>query len=202
MRRGSAAGQGNGAHGPASVAPAPALVEVGAIVRAAATRFRERWPSRELHCRVDDTHLPVDGDPVLLRRALENLVDNARKYSDRDKPITIEVRAPRLVDFQILLEGRLRGDAGKGCACPCERRDKGCNLIEYLILFLFHGYYFFFRTCIPSNRATRHQSTSIRRLDHVRPEPTTTRITTSPGASSSQCSESTLGAPAAPVFPR
>jgi two-component system OmpR family sensor kinase len=61
------------------------------LVDAAALRFGERWPSRTLAR--DDGHddLVIDGDPIWLRRALDNLVDNARKYSPDDAAITVSV---------------------------------------------------------------------------------------------------------------
>ena len=46
------------------------------------------------------------------------------------------------------------------------------------------------------------QSTSMQTLAHASPAPTTATSTTSPGAKSSQCCDSTLGAPALAVFPR
>jgi len=74
------------------------------LVDAAALRFGERWPGRTLarddgrdvlvDNLVDD--LVIDGDPIWLRRALDNLVDNARKYSPDDAVITVSVGAAEL----------------------------------------------------------------------------------------------------------
>ena len=65
------------------------------LVDAAALRFGERWPGRTLarkDAREDGRDdLVIDGDPIWLRRALDNLVDNARKYSPDDAAITVSV---------------------------------------------------------------------------------------------------------------
>jgi len=61
------------------------------LVEATAARFRSRWPERELVCRLPDERIAVDVDPVLVRRALDNLLDNARKYSPDDRPIVLSV---------------------------------------------------------------------------------------------------------------
>ena len=74
------------------------------LVEAAQLRFGERWPGRTLTCReapgataaprADD--LVIDGDPIWLRRALDNLVDNARKYSPDHAAIAIVVAEAEL----------------------------------------------------------------------------------------------------------
>jgi two-component system, OmpR family, sensor kinase len=59
------------------------------LVDAAALRFGERWPSRTLAREDAGDELVIDGDPIWLRRALDNLVDNARKYSPDHASITV-----------------------------------------------------------------------------------------------------------------
>jgi signal transduction histidine kinase len=74
----------------------------------AAQRFVARHPGRVLDKRGDHAsdHV-VDCDPVLLRRAIDNLLDNAAKYSDKDQPVTfaIENGSPERVAFAIIDKG-------------------------------------------------------------------------------------------------
>ena len=74
----------------------PVVIDVGELVEATTARFAERWPGRRLACHAGAAGLAVDADPVLLRRALDNLVDNARKYSADDAPIALGVSRAEL----------------------------------------------------------------------------------------------------------
>jgi two-component system OmpR family sensor kinase len=85
-------------------------VEMKDLVEAATRRFRERWPNRELLCRVPDQDLVVEGDPVVLRRVVDNLIDNAHKYSPQGKPIALlversEIRGSPGVRVDVVDEG-------------------------------------------------------------------------------------------------
>lgn len=63
---------------------------IGEPVEAAIARFSARWPTRELaYVRTGEAAI-VDGDPALIRRVLDNLLDNARKYSDDRIEIRVE----------------------------------------------------------------------------------------------------------------
>jgi two-component system, OmpR family, sensor kinase len=67
-------------------------VEIGALVDEVTKRFRERY-GRTIAVKMPDEAISVIADKVMLRRVIDNLVDNARKYSPEDKPISIEVDA-------------------------------------------------------------------------------------------------------------
>jgi signal transduction histidine kinase len=71
-------------------------VEAREIVERAAERFRAAAPDRP----------GLDADPALLRRALDNLLDNARKYADGPAPVRLLARR---VDGGLEVEVRDQG---------------------------------------------------------------------------------------------
>jgi len=79
------------------------------LVDAARARFEKRLPQRRLHCHVDGAAPDIDADPNLLRRVLDNLLDNAAKFSDPDT--TIELGATPGPDGALVLAVK---DAGIG----------------------------------------------------------------------------------------
>lgn len=63
------------------------------LLTASVTRFRKHHPERRLECSID-TELPMlELDPVLVRRALDNLLDNAAKFSDPETNIELTAAA-------------------------------------------------------------------------------------------------------------
>jgi two-component system OmpR family sensor kinase len=69
---------------------------VSELVDRATRRFTTRHPGRRLQHVPDEPSAagdrPIHCDPVLLRRALDNLLDNAAKYSDASTPVTLAVQ--------------------------------------------------------------------------------------------------------------
>ncbi|HEU4411288.1 MAG TPA: HAMP domain-containing sensor histidine kinase [Polyangiaceae bacterium] len=66
-------------------------VPFGGLLDAAASKFRETRPDRRLVVEAAPGLPTVLADPVLVRRALDNLLDNAGKYSS--PPSAVELRA-------------------------------------------------------------------------------------------------------------
>jgi signal transduction histidine kinase len=67
-------------------------VELAALARDCADRFRAAHEGRVLDVEVAGDLPPVRGDAGLLRRLVLNLLDNAAKYSERPAPVTLAVR--------------------------------------------------------------------------------------------------------------
>jgi signal transduction histidine kinase len=74
-------------------------VSLSGICMDAAVAVRERYPDRDVELHIDP-HMNVDGDPRLLRIAMENLLSNAWKY-------TVDAGQPRITF------GMRRGSAGR-----------------------------------------------------------------------------------------
>jgi len=78
---------------------------VAELADRASRRFAARHPSRVLErAQVDDR--AIECDPLLLRRAIDNLLDNAAKYSDAGTPVTFAIQPNgRSVAFEIVDRG-------------------------------------------------------------------------------------------------
>jgi two-component system OmpR family sensor kinase len=67
-------------------------VEAGELLARAAANFRSAHPGRDLVLREAPGLPSLEADGPLLRRAVDNLLDNAAKYSPGETPVTLEAR--------------------------------------------------------------------------------------------------------------
>jgi two-component system OmpR family sensor kinase len=108
---------------------APPLRREPCVPRDVAERAQRRWQQlhtgRVLITEIADDAPPVDADPALLRRVLDNLLDNAAKYSPADQPVVLRV-APvdGLVEFEVVDRGEgLAADELEHAFTPFWRSD-------------------------------------------------------------------------------
>ena len=83
--------RGRAGHEMAALRRVPVLG--GDIVEQAAARFRSLHPDRTLSVEIVGALPGILADPALLRRAVDNLLDNACAYSDADRPVVLAARA-------------------------------------------------------------------------------------------------------------
>jgi two-component system, OmpR family, sensor kinase len=67
-------------------------VDVADLADAAQARAQVVYPNEPLELDVEPNLPLIEGDGALLRRVIDNLIDNARKYSDPESPITLRMR--------------------------------------------------------------------------------------------------------------
>ncbi len=70
-------------------------IDTSELLRQTAERFRAVHPGRSLELDLAGPLPGIEADGALLRRALENLLDNAQKYSDAGELVTLSARAER-----------------------------------------------------------------------------------------------------------
>lgn len=67
-------------------------VDLGDIAHAASERAQVVYPEERLELDIADDLPLIEGDGALLRRVIDNLVDNARKYSEPRSPVILRLR--------------------------------------------------------------------------------------------------------------
>ncbi|ACL66472.1 histidine kinase [Anaeromyxobacter dehalogenans 2CP-1] len=104
---------GNGASSAGGAPPLRrARLDPAGVVRQAVERLGHRHPDRAVRLELGPDLPEVEADAVLLRRALDNLLDNARKYSAPASPIRVEA-ARRGADLVVEVSDRGEGIAAE-----------------------------------------------------------------------------------------
>jgi two-component system OmpR family sensor kinase len=81
-----------------------ALVDPEALIEQAAARFRPTYPRRTLEIKASACP-PIMADPALLRRVIDNLLDNAAKYSDAGPIVVSVAKGAGGVVFEVVDQG-------------------------------------------------------------------------------------------------
>lgn len=104
----------------------PTDVIVTELLDEAARRFHSAWPDGTLVVEADSDLPVLRGDPMLLRRVVDNLLDNARKYSEPGRPVRVHAqREPGQIRIDVVDEGIGMGEADlKQLFTPFFRSDR------------------------------------------------------------------------------
>jgi signal transduction histidine kinase len=69
-------------------------VDVASVLKKSVAKFQSAHPERPVHADLPADLPLIQADPVLLRRVVDNLLDNAHKYTEeRDRPIDLQAEA-------------------------------------------------------------------------------------------------------------
>ena len=80
-------------------------INFSALIEDMVHQFSNRYPDRPLNTAIDE-EVEMTGDPLLLKLLVSNLLENANKYSSRDKLIDIELtRQDGVVRLQVRDQG-------------------------------------------------------------------------------------------------
>ena len=66
----------------------PEEIDMASLLQKTVQDYMVRYPERIIESRLED-NVPVNGDPVLLQMAVSNLIENALKYSPKEKPVRL-----------------------------------------------------------------------------------------------------------------
>ncbi len=66
----------------------PEEIDMASLLQKTVQDYTVRYPERIIESRLED-YVPVNGDPVLLQMAVSNLIENALKYSPKEKPVRL-----------------------------------------------------------------------------------------------------------------
>lgn len=112
-------------------------IDLAELAKACAHNFTIRYPHRKIETHADDESF-ISGDKMLLQLAVNNLLDNAIKYSRKEDIVLLRVDKPKdLVKLRIIDEGPGILPAEKGKIFEkyyrgASRQTKGTGLGLYL----------------------------------------------------------------------
>lgn len=89
--------------------PDKEMINLGELVQESAAYFKTRFPYQLIEETIEE-NIYVKGDRLLLQLAVNNLIENAIKYSGKQKPVTILLQKSN-AETQLLVK-----DLGKGIA--------------------------------------------------------------------------------------
>jgi K+-sensing histidine kinase KdpD len=89
--------------------PDKEMINLGELVQESAAYFKTRFPYQLIEETIEE-NIYVKGDRLLLQLAVNNLIENAIKYSGKQKPVTILLQKSN-TETQLLVK-----DLGKGIA--------------------------------------------------------------------------------------
>lgn len=93
-------------------------IDLTGLVTESVNNFKMRFPKREIKMMADNSVL-ITGDRLLLQMAVNNLIDNAIKYSAKEAPVEVHVEKEK-EEITLLFK-----DEGKGI--PDEEKNKVFN---------------------------------------------------------------------------
>jgi signal transduction histidine kinase len=123
-------------------------IDLGTLANDCADDFLERFPSRKIEVSAEDEAV-INGDKLLLQLAINNLLDNAIKYSGKDSLVLLRVfQDTKKIYFQVIDEGqgvpeKERGKIFEKYYRGAQMQTKGTGLGLYLtkeIVRQHHGY--------------------------------------------------------------
>jgi signal transduction histidine kinase len=79
-------------------------LDFSSLVEDVVRGFQSRYPDRVLLASITE-EIDLKGDAMLLKLLLSNLLENANKYSPRDKPVTIELFVDSVISLVVTDEG-------------------------------------------------------------------------------------------------
>jgi PAS domain S-box-containing protein len=100
------------------LAPKRSALDVAATISAVGAALSERYPGRFVVTDLAEDVPPVDGDERLIRRVLEEMVDNAMKFSPEGGEVRITARTVTVAEAEGAYVGVTVEDEGIGIPAP------------------------------------------------------------------------------------